>query len=377
MKVLFLIDSLEGYGAEKSVVQIALNMKEVVPVFAHFCKPSGLKSTLVDAGIKVYSLHASGHRKILKLLGLIVQKEKPDVLHSTLFRSDMIARSLKRRYPSLLLVGSLVSNSYGFKRYSALSYMSRLKLFSTQIRDRLTASRVDYFICNSRAIMETNIRALGISRKKVFVLHRGRSFENISPSVDLVQRLTKEVAKGDQKVFLNISRLIKSKGQIDLLKSFKIFLKKYPDNLLIIVGEGPLRKDLTETINELGLEKKVFLLGYREDVFELLAVADYFVFTSIFEGLPGALIEAIIAKKPCIASNIPENRECFPEDGAIFFPPGDIKNLTSKLGEALNYQDWNKRVELSYEYAFKYFEITKISRAYEAFYKKIILKNSE
>jgi glycosyltransferase involved in cell wall biosynthesis len=113
-------------------------------------------------------------------------------------------------------------------------------------------------------------------------------------------------------------------------------------------------------------------LGYREDVAELLALADYFVFPSYFEGLPGALIEAIISKTPSIVSDIAENRECFVENGALFFKSGNIKDLGDKMKEALMLRDWKERTESSLENARKNFEIKKVSKEYESFYKKIV-----
>ncbi len=371
MKVLFLIDSLEGYGAEKSIVQIALNFEKITPVFVHFYPADKLKSSLLNAGIKVYSLNSSEFKKTVELLLPIIQNEGPDIIHSTLFRSDMIARRIKRFFPYLILVGSFVSNSYSRERYSRLSLLSKTKLFTTQIRDRITATEVDHFICNSHAIKATNMKALEIPEKKITVIYRGRGINNPRPGKEVLAELKDKLKLNDGKIFLNISRLIKSKGQLDLLKSFKLLIDEYPKNKLLIVGEGPLRQKMEEDIRILDLEKNVLLLGYREDIPELLSISDFFVFPSYFEGLPGVLIEAIIAKKPSIVSDIPENRECFSNEGALFFPPGDINVLYLKLKEAIKLKDWDKRVKNSYEFAASHFDIKNQSKEYERFYKQI------
>ncbi|UJH91328.1 glycosyltransferase [Antarcticibacterium sp. 1MA-6-2] len=231
----------------------------------------------------------------------------------------MVARKLKRIFPDIPLVGSLVSNSYGKQRYLEMSFLSQLKLFTTQCRDRFSTSKVDYFICNSKAIKKTNVKALGIPEEKVKVIYRGRSFKDYKISSENVERIRKELNPGNKKIFLNVGRLIRSKGQLDLLQAFKILLEQYPENQLYIAGEGPLRAELEKKIAFYNLQNNVHLLGYREDIPELLAVTDFFVFPSYFEGLPGALLEAIIAKKPTIVSDIPENRECFMKNGALFF----------------------------------------------------------
>jgi len=375
MKVLFLIDSLEGYGAEKSIVQIALHLKEVTPIFIHLYKGDKLKPSLELRGIKVYSLELDSEysfKEAVNSIIPIINKEKPEIIHSTLFRADVVARKLKKVFPYIFLVGSFVSNSYGVNRYKQLSPISRIKLFSTQLKDRMTAGKVDFFVCNSKAIKKSNIRALGIPGNKVKVIYRGRCFEDYLPTTESVSLLKKEFNLEEQLVFLNVSRLHKGKGQLDLLKAYKVLNAQNPNTVLLIAGEGSFRGELEDLIKSLSLEKNVFLLGYREDVAKLLALADYFVFPSYFEGLPGALIEAIISKTPSIVSDIAENRECFVENGALFFQSGNIKDLGDKMKEALNIEDWEERTEGSLENARKNFEIKKVSKEYESFYKKIV-----
>ena len=375
MKVLFLIDSLEGYGAEKSIVQIAMHLEEVTPVFIHLYKGDKLKPSLENKGIKVYSLELESEHSFKEAVNLtipIINKENPGIIHSTLFRADMVARKLNQVFPHIFLVGSFVSNSYGGNRYRQLSPISRIKLFSTQLKDRMTAGKVDFFVCNSKAIKKSNRIALGIPGKKVKVIYRGRSFEDYLPTTGSVSLLKKEFNQDGHSVFLNVSRLHKGKGQLDLLKAFKFLNTRNPKTVLLIAGEGSFRVELEELIKTLELEKNVFLLGYREDVAQLLALADYFVFPSYFEGLPGALIEAIISKTPSIVSDIDENRECFTENGALFFQSGNIKDLGDKMQEALTLKDWNERTESSFENARKNFEIKKVSKEYESFYRKIL-----
>lgn len=374
MKVLFLIDTLEGYGAEKSIVEIAQHMEEITPVFVHLYSGDKLKPSLVESGITVYSLNMKsnlGYNEPLQELTRIVEKEKPTILHSTLFRADMVARKLKKSFPNLILVGSFVSNSYSMRRYSELSILSRLKLFTTQIRDFITVGKVNFFICNSYSIQRTNIKALRISPEVTQVIYRGRTFDDFEPDDQKILSVRKELEIGDRKVLLNVGRLYRSKGQMDLLQAFSLFLKNHPLSLLLIAGEGPLRRDLEKKIEHLKLSNQVKLLGYREDIPQLLQVSDFFVFPSYFEGLPGALIEAIISKKPCIVSDIPENRECFGGEGALFFPAGDVHELHFKMEEALQIDDWEQKIGASYQHAQKNFDVRSISRKYELFYKSL------
>ncbi|WP_168139547.1 glycosyltransferase, partial [Salinimicrobium oceani] len=166
---------------------------------------------------------------------------------------------------------------------------------------------MDFFLCNSNAIKKTNVRALNIDGNKVQVIYRGRCLEDFSATTEAQPSLLRELNWTGQKIFLNVGRLNKGKGQIDLLKAFTVINKNNPNTLLIIAGEGSLRSELEKLIIELQLQKKVFLMGYREDIPSLLSVADFFVFPTYYEGLPGSLVEAIISKIPVIVSDISEN----------------------------------------------------------------------
>ncbi len=374
MKVLYIIDSLVGYGAEKSLAQMALQFKEVEPVFIHLYKGDEMKPILEKQGIKIYSLNLepkTTFKEIRALVIPIVKIEKPQIIHSTLFKADMVARGIKKHFPDILLVGSFVSNSYSKNRYGKLDFVSRLKLFSTQIRDRVSISKVDYIISNSVAIMETNLQALKVPRKKVKVIYRGRKIDKKDISVEPQINFKQELGLFDsQIVFLNVGRLHKGKGQKDLVYAFKDLVQEVPNLVLLIAGEGFLRKELEDLIHTLDLQDKIYLLGYREDVPHLLALADYFIFPSYYEGLSGALVEAILAKKPCVVSNIPENRECFPEMGGLFFTAGDVKELKKRMQEALSL-DWKTKLAESQEYARAKFNIQTVSKEYEDFYKEI------
>ena len=377
MKVLFLIDSLSGYGAEKSLVQIAINFKQVIPIFIHVYKGDNLKHLLLEKDITVYSLNIEGnysYKQALHLIVPIIEKEHPEIIHATLFRSEMIARRLKLRFPYIKLVGSFVSNSYCKRRYAQLSLLSKFKLLTTQLKDRKTAGKVDYFISNSRAIMNTNRKALNIPPEKIKIIYRGRQFnkQNISEEpLDIKNTYSLE----NKIIFLNVGRLHQGKAQMDLLYAFKNATSEM-NAVLIIAGEGLMRSKLELAIKTLDLENKVFLLGYRDDIPQLLAAADYFIFPSYFEGLPGALIEAIIANTPVIASDIPENKECFPLLGALFFKSGDIADLSLKIEEATKLNNWKQRTDSSFSYALENFDIYNISREYEEFYFSI-LENSK
>ena len=101
-------------------------------------------------------------------------------------------------------------------------------------------------------------------------------------------------------------------------------------------------------------------------------MADFFVFPSHYEGLPGALIEAMFSKTTIIASNIPENLECVDSNMAHIFPVGNVSALTDTLIKAV--KDPSNKIfsEKAFDYATQYFHINRIVRKYELAYKDLI-----
>ena len=158
---------------------------------------------------------------LAKQLLPIVEKYQPDIIHSTLFRSDMVARCLKDM-TGLPLINSFVNNSYTSKRYAELNLANRLKIFLIQQWDRYTAKKVDLFISNSETIKISNSRALNCPLQRIKVIYRGRSITKLK-SIGEYNQLKKELKVQDKKILLNVSRLLDRKGQLDLIKAFKIF----------------------------------------------------------------------------------------------------------------------------------------------------------
>ncbi|EKF86484.1 glycosyltransferase [Methanobacterium formicicum] len=103
--------------------------------------------------------------------------------------------------------------------------------------------------------------------------------------------------------FINVGRLTRQKGHWFLIRSFRQVVDKHQNARLFILGEGNLREKLEDLILELDLSENVFLLGDQENVFPFLANSDCFVFSSLWEGLPLSLIEAITVNLPVISAD--------------------------------------------------------------------------
>ncbi|MFN3757281.1 MAG: hypothetical protein ACK4RM_10025, partial [Flavobacterium sp.] len=159
IKVLYIIDTVgtekfKGGGAERSMIEIAIQNKGVTPYFISVYKGVYLASLLQEHNIYHVNLGLTdkyGFKKAVEKILPIIEEIQPDVVHSTLARADFIARKLKKK-TGLPLINSLVSNSFSPDRFKNLSHTAALKLKLVQWKNRLTAHIPDGFISNSQSI---------------------------------------------------------------------------------------------------------------------------------------------------------------------------------------------------------------------------------
>jgi glycosyltransferase involved in cell wall biosynthesis len=134
-------------------------------------------------------------------------------------------------------------------------------------------------------------------------------------------------------LLVNVGRLAHQKNQATLIAA----IIHLPEAHLLLIGEGELRDDLQKKVAELGLEKQVHLLGElkSEDVLRLLSASDVFVFPSLYEAMPMALVEAMGLGLPVVAGDIPAMREVL-GDAGIIVPSDNAEEIANAVQQVLN-----------------------------------------
>lgn len=303
-KVLFVIDTLEVGGAEKSLLENVSGFKDIEAVVCHIYKGDLLKQKFIDKGIKVYSLNITGKYNFLnayKALKAVVIKEQPTLLVAYLSRSEIATRLVSRSL-KIPIIGTFVSDLYCKETNQHLRWHSKaMVLFFKQVNKLMSGLCVS-FVANSASIKDANAKHLKVALSKITVINRGRRSNRI---------IVREQPPMQENFvrFLNIGRLVPLKGQRDLILAFKSFLDTHPFASLHIAGAGPLQVSLQQLIDDNNLQQSITLLGNRNDLQELLHTYDCFVFPSMVEGFSGSVVEAMFAKVPVLASDIPANKE--------------------------------------------------------------------
>jgi len=131
---------------------------------------------------------------------------------------------------------------------------------------------------------------------------------------------------------INISRFTNQKDHLTLLKAFKIIKSKI-NSRLIIMGYGPNESKIKEYIKENKLNKSVKIIKYQENPYKFLKKADLFILTSLYEGLPNVLLEAMVLKKFVISSNCPTGPKEILNNGkyGFLFKMKNYKELANKI----------------------------------------------
>jgi glycosyltransferase involved in cell wall biosynthesis len=193
--------------------------------------------------------------------------------------------------------------------------------------------KADLVVAVSHGVRQSLIN-LGIEKDKVKVIY------NPYP-IDEIRELAKEPLGSYEEIFkhpvlITAGRLTKPKGQWYLLRVFKALKEKHKDLKLVILGEGELKDYLVKLSQELGLKTyvwdrdklsesfNVYFLGFQKNPFKFIARSKLFVFPSLWEGFPNALVEAMACGVPVVSS------DCRSGPREILAPDTDFNYQTQK-----------------------------------------------
>lgn len=152
-------------------------------------------------------------------------------------------------------------------------------------------------------------------------------------------KIRKELGLAEtSQLLLTVARLHPQKGHDYLIPIIPKIIAKFPQVHFVWVGDGDLAPSLSKILQQHSVENKVSLLGYRNDIPDLLNAADIFLFPSYQEGLPFAILEAMVHRLPIVASNtggIPEM--IVHQRNGLLFETGNRQDLLKKLDWALSH----------------------------------------
>ncbi|MFN3692327.1 MAG: glycosyltransferase [Fervidobacterium sp.] len=180
----------------------------------------------------------------------------------------------------------------------------------------------------------------------------------------------------DEVVFVSVARLTPEKDHLTLIKVFENVSKLYRNTKLFLVGDGPMREELQREVREREIGDRVIFLGIRKDVPEILSASDVFVLSSIYEGNPLSVMEAMAAGKPVIATSVGGVPELV-DDGetGILVKKGNVTELEKAMISFLENRKLIKDVgSRGRDKAIKYFDVSYMTEEYGKLYRELFLK---
>lgn len=227
----------------------------------------------------------------------------------------------------------------------------------------------------SSSLAQSISRDLAIKRSRILMVHNGVRYvppENVSLRDELH-------LQPDDRLVVAVGNLYPVKGHRHLVDALALLAARHPRLHVAIAGRGGLDEELRAQARAHGIGDRFHLLGLRADIPAVLAAADIFALPSLSEGLPLALIEAMFAGRPIVATAVGEVGATL-EDGRIglLVEPGDAQALASAIGALVEDPVWAKTLgERAANQARTLYDLRRMVGLYANLYERALGTNDE
>jgi glycosyltransferase involved in cell wall biosynthesis len=244
--------------------------------------------------------------------------------------------------------------------------------------ERFTARFTNTMIIVTKRDIDKGIKA-GIGQAEQYHLIRSAiPLEEFNPELTNHHAIRQQLGlPPDVPVLGNVGRFSPQKNPLDWVHVAAKIAHKLPVCRFLMVGDGPLRPQVEKLIQEKDLAGRVILTGLRRDIPQMLAAMNVFLLTSLWEGLPRVIPQAMAMRLPVVANRVDGIVEAI-EDGVTGFlcPPGDLDCLASRCLELLQNREGCRRMGLSgREYALREFDLNKMASQIMRLYDQLITRS--
>lgn len=318
IRIAFVISDLRRAGAEKQLVMLAtaLDPARYQIDILLLKETNAFEAELRGSAITTHALKRRGPSDVGVVWRLYraLRRLQPNIVHSYLFFANVLS-VLAARAAGVPTV--IVSQRCSYEA-TLPGFWRRLARLSHRLADRV--------VVNSRAVLHEE-RAAGLPETLLVCIPNG-----ILPPSTTSAATRPLLGLPDGLLAVSVGQFTPEKGYGSLIRAWAIVSGAQPDARLILVGDGPLRASLEREARQLGLGDRVLFVGFRHPVEPYLAAADLVVSSSISEGMPNAILEAMVLGRAAVvtsAGGLPE----LVVDGVTghVVPPGDAAALAHAL----------------------------------------------
>jgi glycosyltransferase involved in cell wall biosynthesis len=332
INLLYIITKLELGGAQKQLLNLIRRLDKERFNTLLFTAQEGLlaqeASSIADLNLNKSRYLERTINPVKDLLALIelfffIKKNKIDIVHTHSSKAGILGRLAARLAKVKIIIHTV--HGWGFNDYQA----SLKRNFFIWL-ERIAATFTDKLIVVSTYDMAKGLEHHIGSANKYAVIKYGIDYQEFASNE---QNIKKELGiPANNSVVTMISCLKPQKSPQDFIRIAALVTKQLSNVKFVLVGDGMLRRAVEDLVNKFNLEEKVILLGWRKDIPRLLSITDVLLLTSLWEGLPIAVLEAMSCAKPVIATNTGGIDEVIRDgDTGFLVKPGNIKMISEKL----------------------------------------------
>lgn len=340
LKILHVINNLGSGGAEKLIEESLPIMNEIDGIQADvllltdennkFDKNLKAKGIKVDV-VKLRSIY--NPLNIFEIKKYIINNQY-DIIHAHLFPSQywvgIVSKIMRKNKPKFVTTEHSTHNRRRDKPY--FRYI-----------DRFIYSSYDLIVSISQKAQENLIGWLEPKindMRKFKVIENGINIDKYKNAIPYKKEELNSNFTEDTKLVCMVGRFSEQKDQATLIQAMKCLPKEVH---LLLVGEGPLRKQSENLVEAIGLKKRVHFLGFRDDVDRILKTSDIIVLSSHWEGLSLVSIEGMAVGKPFVASKVQGLKEIVDGYG-VTFKQGNSSELSKIIQSLINNNEYYKEI---------------------------------
>lgn len=325
-RLVFLLEDLEYGGTQRQALELArrLDRSRFQAELWVLRNGDDLASVAEDYGIPVVWLARSGWVGPRSLLGLgkRLWANPPDLLMLLTVIPNIWGRLWGRLARVPLIVGNCRGGAAPWRQH-----------------ERFLWPCCDHLLCNSTILKDFLVTRYGLPPARLTVVPNGVDTDFFQPGPN--------GAPDSPPVLLSVARLVPDKDHDTLLTAFSQLVEEHPTAELWLVGNGPRRQDLEQKVRDLNLYGQVKFLPVERDLRHLYHRADVFVLSSVAEALPNAVLEAMAAGLPVVATRVGGVPEAVvPEGTGLLVSPRDVSGLAAALGRLLNDPEARRKLGL-------------------------------
>jgi len=366
VRVLHVLPNFGLGGAERMAMHLLLHLDrsryEVAAVSLYDPQGTDIEAQLEQAGVKVWFLRKrlGFDPRMYGRLGRVLREFKPDVIHTHRYVLRYLLPWVAMRRPRIWVhtVHNVAEREVDWVGGWVHRLAFRLGVVPVAIAEEVARSIKRVY-----------------NGKSVPFIRNGIPLAEYALGEEVRRRWRAQEGYGEADLlFVSVARLSSQKDPFSLISAFAGAAWHTPALNLLLVGEGPLRSDIEALVRKMALEERVRFLGRRTDVPAILAAADVFVLSSLWEGNPLSVMEAMAAGKPVIATAVGGVPELV-EDGVsgILVPPHEPEVLERAIMRLARDPALRQRMgKAAQKRALERFGVDRMAREYAHLYESLL-----